>query len=919
MAKKTIKGTNPLAAVIMGSKSKKKETPSPAPTTPFDPTIPSRADAPRAKRSAELGLSAEGVRGAVGDPASVSNQQRLAIDVQRAGFGGDFVQEFKKKARQYLIESETGDINSPNFRNKDYQPTEGDVLAQAREMALSRAAGVSNPKFQRFLEGIVRTAFGGTTGTPARPQKSSKPRASLMGNPDGLSEEMISKIAASARERRPKEIALEGINDDVLRRDIEVMTKAIDEGDELLYNKTLRRFEQRLATNLVQSKKQSVAGYDRTASADANTKTREEQGRKQIYDDSSPSEPGSDTEGKVSTRGNIRREQSDVVKDALDVIAQDEGELNKFLNRFSDVDQRAVRKALERLKDDPTSDAGQMAKGDLLRALSKAMSIEGMVKWETINKESSRRAGRLAAPASPGALEIKEAQEGREGATRKAMQAIEAIKVGFPASSDGRRQMTSAIQSIVDGINAYATGRPSRVQVWRNTITEAAGQAAAGNYEGINRIRDVFRKIGSRIPERSIERQVGERGGSMPQIQAIMTGVGSRIRGGPSARRAQEGRNVLTGKNDPPVPPVSPDAPERRGDYKGGVVESKEAVDRATGRAYDPKTPAAAPRKNDKGEVIKSAQRAKPGTSGLPTQDQLSQAIDEYLESISQEVTSGGDRPYYSGKPQMTAADYGKASNLLVSRIRDLTKASKNELKKIAKARVPAVIRDANQLDSARARLAEIEKALKSGKANLQDIVRLERQIRNRIGSPDIPGGSRTVLARIDVQSTKRELENQIKVLEARLGEYGKAIADGAKRLKLGSRDVNVAVREAERAASNPQRIVMGQPRTPLQAPKKAKASKVPVPEGFVRSDSPLPEMFAPRRGDSLADLREVTGGEFSGGVREQPGRKMSEERKRARRKKKVVPRRREGTRTDDLRAISQSRNLDNLIQGLPR
>ena len=82
-----------------------------------------------------------------------------------------------------------------------------------------------------------------------------------------------------------------------------------------------------------------------------------------------------------------------------------------------------------------------------------------------------------------------------------------------------------------------------------------------------------------------------------------------------------------------------------------------------------------------------------------------------------------------------------------------------------------------------------------------------------------------------------------------------------------------------------------------------------------------LPEMFAPSRIPSERDIREVTAGEYSGGKKEVRGRKISPERRRGQRTK-YKPKRPEGDRTSDLRAIygpTGNRELAALIEGLPR
>ena len=83
---------------------------------------------------------------------------------------------------------------------------------------------------------------------------------------------------------------------------------------------------------------------------------------------------------------------------------------------------------------------------------------------------------------------------------------------------------------------------------------------------------------------------------------------------------------------------------------------------------------------------------------------------------------------------------------------------------------------------------------------------------------------------------------------------------------------------------------------------------------------SPLDEMFAPTRGQSQRDLREPTGGEFSGGVIQERGRPMSDVMKRAKGKVNLKPKKkgRETVVQRDARRIRKNRDLAGLIEGLP-
>lgn len=121
--------------------------------------------------------------------------------------------------------------------------------------------------------------------------------------------------------------------------------------------------------------------------------------------------------------------------------------------------------------------------------------------------------------------------------------------------------------------------------------------------------------------------------------------------------------------------------------------------------------------------------------------------------------------------------------------------------------------------------------------------------------------------------------------------------------------------------------IVKSRDSAELAKQKAAQAAKRQVdpknPEVRGTAASPLPEIHASRRGVSLADEREFTGGEYSGDVKQKPGRRKSGMRKQldaARKSGKILRKpRRFGTRANDLSAMEGDRALAGLIQGLPR
>lgn len=930
-------GKSPLAGMFRTSPLKKKPAEQVSAPPPIEANVPSRA-APRIEAASRAqGLSATGVRGQIGDPADISGPQRIAIAVKKAGFEGDFAKRFMDQARKELIAANVDDPTSPHYKNKSFVPSPGDIKAQAYDIAMRKVSSIREPKLQSELEKVVRTTFITDSSEPRRLHKgvikADKPRKGLTGEgQQDIDQEMIYKLAAKARERRPQEIAMEGISDDVLRSDIGKMRAAIENNDEAAYAKHLRRFEQRLATLMVQEKKISVSDTDRTATRDAAGPSRESRGRKEIYQESGPQEPGSETEGKVAVKGTIKREPMDISKDALDVIANDDAQRDKFLSRFSETDQIALRKKFERIKDDPGSEAAQMARGDLLRTITKALSIEGISKNLAITDEGKgakqRRALSGVAPSPVVELEGREQQAANKGRVAAAIQAINGIRAGYEKLpvNEQRRRMTGDIGSIMEAFRGYTQNRMLLRSI-EGGVRNAAGKAAAGNLDPINKIGSIIRSISRVGNVPTAEKQIAGRQGDMSQIEAMLTGIGTRVRGGPSARRAQAGRNVLTGKEEPPVPGIPESSPMRRTDVRGDEPR------RTIGEPYV--ASAAEPRA--KGKLKRPAPVA---------QSALADAIDEYMSDIQAEAGGAGDVQYGGGRGQPSLESMQRSRRLLTERIKRLTLDSKNELKKLQKTRVPAAIRDVNQLESAKAQLAKLEKERKDLDAEYRRIPQLlevfakdpapgqgyEGEYKDggrEFRSSETSGG--LFSRKQTVGEFKEQLQNRIKLLERQVADYQRVIAKAAKAGKIKGRDVGVALREGERGEMQPGRMDISRMRLQLARttdPKErariekaldrvAKTPKARQKSGATSAE-PLPEMFAPSRIPSERDVREVTAGEYSGGRQEVRGRKISPERRRAQRTK-YKPKRPEGDRTSDLRAMGSNRELAALIEGLPR
>lgn len=882
---------------------------------PVSYDVPSRKAVESGRKAAGMGISAESAIVQIGKGGERSDAQRIATAMRHAGFEGDYRSTLESNARKLLVASETGDPDSPNFGNKDWSPTPGEVKATAFDMAMRKVDRIEEPKLRAIAKTVVEQDFGidrsGMTLVKGQP-KAEKPREFLMGDPSEMTEAEIRKMSALARERRPGDIALEGIGDPVLREEAELLRKLEKGEDRRKYDAAEKRFQQRLSAYLMQKGKQSVGGYDRQATAEVGGKSLEQMGRKDRFEgDDRPQRAGSVTEGATSIPGASAQDQPKVVKDALDVIVQDEKERNKFLSRYSQADQRAIKKKFDKIKDDPSSEAGQLARGDLLRMVAKALSIEGQMKAKAIAGVPASR-GSSATRAIPNEALIRspiqetaeaEVTTERRMSTRKAMQAIDGVRVGYAPTRAGSKQMTSDVSDIMDAFRNY-TQDASILRAIRGRVRNAVGQSAAGNMEPVNQLRKALESM-ERQPVSTEAQRIASRQGDMSQLEAIMTGIGTRIRGGPSRRAAQAG-----------IPGVPETSPARAQEYKGGknfrIEQFQRELDaRLIPTPYKPPPPE------------KGTRRKKPSGT-LPTVSNLESAIDRYLSDIRAEAGGAADdtpeerlrvRAAARKGAMVSAEAYRRAENLLVSRLKALGKANAAEMRKLKSKQVPRVVRDANQLESVRKRLAEVRSEIRKGRASLDSMdaaerrlgARYETEMRARQGSPDAPGENRPVTARITLRHYIRELEELERVIASRIGERGEALGKALRGRNIGSRAAAALEREVERGEN------VGVRPSATRKPKPAAKKAAPKP-----GTPTLPEMFAPRRGLTLADLREVTGGEFVGGVREEPGRPMTEARKRLKAKKgRVRTRRSEGL--PDAARIRGDRQLQEILEGLPR
>jgi hypothetical protein len=538
--------------------------------------------------------------------------------------------------------------------------------------------------------------------------------------------------------------------------------------------------------------------------------------------------------------------------------------------------------------------------------------------------------------------------------------------------------MIGDMKTIMEGFGQYTENRLLLRSI-RGLVRNATGKAAAGELGPINNIAEAIKAVVSKREINTPEQQIAGRKGDMSQLEAIMTGLGSRIRGGASTRRALAGRNVLTGKKEPPVRGVPESSPARRGDVTGEEIARNRSKPYPRGFV---EYPYVAPPESPRGKRQPIA----------PVSNNIDELVDKYMSDIRRETAGMSDKGYYEGGGKTDSA-----SLTLVSRVRELTAAVKSSLKDIRRNRVTSTIRDANQLESAKAKLEELNREIYASKNSIEALRKLNSPIvvDKETGKPSIAAGGvmkgqsprrstsydvgvRNLDEKVVRQSrgdsseigtkeyavyqTAREyrsaLDNKIKILERQVSEGERAIAKFMKNKKLSSKDAGVALRESERSRMNPKRQDIENLRRRIQAHKpdpeeeklraqrdlptvlesmqrqlqEAMAKPVSRPKagsdrpgaekrpGYVRTDKPLDEMFAPTRGQSMRDLREPTGGEYSGGVVQERGRPMSDVMKRAQGKVNLKPKKkaRETVVQRDARRIRKNRDLAGLIEGLP-
>jgi hypothetical protein len=535
---------------------------------------------------------------------------------------------------------------------------------------------------------------------------------------------------------------------------------------------------------------------------------------------------------------------------------------------------------------------------------------------------------------------------------RSAMNVIENVMGGsrkYDSRSSGREAMTADIGSVMRALNQYVPGNRLFQDRMQGQVRKAFGMAASGNMRPLGELMKVFQMLGQKAPP-SIEEQVGSAKGDVPQLAAMMTGVGNRIRGGASTARAKPGaRNVLTGKRLKRG--VAPAAEPKGGVETGGATGVAESAGLPLGRArgnvrqqpvrqeeggYETGRPELNPPKVEETEFkpyvpkrygarggrmsFVRAERPSVEDLGVPTTDKLSNAFDQFMADAQSESLGKGD-VRMQGRDAETM---GKTRRVAASRLRSLMDAYKDETKQLNEQKDIAEIRDAKQLAAAEKSLADLKKEIADGKKKLDDIRRyiaprqsknLGEDVRRRVPVDEGDDFRPTVSRPKNIPQTQdaetirdfqAALEGRIKVLQGRVLAFERRLARDTKNMDIGPRVMGAAIREGRRL----EMPAIRQKGTPKQR-EKSKA----------RSTPPLPEVVQPSVTPGERDERAFTGGKFVKGVRQERGRKQSEPVKRAmrgQRKKFKRPQKPSYVeRMEDVEMVNR-RGLAGLIQGLP-
>ncbi len=884
----------------------------PTPTaTPPGPLTGNRESATAKKiadRSGKAGLVAAAEITRVGAPSERSGSQRIASYLKKKGFGADWEKRIEDQARNLLIASERQRVGSPNFGNKDYIPNDADLKEVSYRLAMEQANRIDNPKARDLAQQLVSDTYGVEPSGKLQTGvvKSDKPLKGLIGpGAEGTREEKIKELGARKRVRLANQVAQQGVTKEVLEADINEMNRLEAEGDVAGYEEAKRRFYLRFAAHTGIEGDVSLQDQTRQAKNRISEFSKEAEGRPDRFGQKDTGDRGGSTQ-----EGKATEDAPEINRQAFDVLAADPELTERVLERFSDTDKAAVIAKFKKIKDDPNSEAAQMTRADLLRTFNKALSIEGMVKAQTILGEVGSPAARRAAKmqevrdATPPVIARAEKRE-QMANIRSAMKVIEDVMSGsrkYDSRSSGREAMTADIGSVMRALNQYVPGNRLFQDRMQGQVRKAFGMAASGNMRPLGELMKVFQMLGQKAPP-SIEEQVGDTKGDVPQLAAIMTGVGNRIRGGASTARAKPGaRNVLTGKRlkkgvAPAAEPI-------------GLVAQGEKPALKLGQYYA----------EYRDQEYSKGKKPGPRQPVQRVTDNLDAAFDQFMADAQSEALGKGD-VRMQGRDAETM---GKTRRVAASRLRSLMDAYKDETKQINKQNEIAEIRDAKQLASAQKDLAALNREIADGKKRLDDIRRyiapresknIGEDVRRRVPvdqGDDFrpPSEKRRFMPQTQDAETMRDyraaLEGRIKALQGRVTMFERELARATEGKGIGPRVMGAAVREGRRQ----EMPAIRQKGTPKQKGK----SKA-------RSTPPLPEVVQPTVTPGERDERAVTGGKFVKGVRQERGRKQSEPVKRAMRGKRMRLKKTQKPgyvqRMEDVDMVRKA-GLAGLLEGLP-
>jgi hypothetical protein len=913
MAKQTRRTVSSIMSGMIGQQDRTRPsviqpTPTATPPGPLTGTVQSATAKKIADRSGKAGLVAAAEITRAGAPSERSGSQRIAAYLKKKGFGADWEKRIEDRARDLLIASERQRVGSPNFGNKDYIPNDADLKEVSYRLAMEQANRIDNPKARDLAQQLVSDTYGVAPSGKLQVGvvKSDKPRKGLIGQgAEGTREEKIKELGARKRVRLANQLAQQGITKEVLKADIDEMNRLEAEGDAAGYEEAKRRFYQRFAAHTAIEGDVSLQDPTSQSRKRITQFSKEAQGREDRFGQKDTGDRGGSTQ-----EGKATEDAPEINRQAFDVLAADPELTEKFLERFSDADKAAVIAKFKKIKDDPNSEAAQMTRADLLRTFNKALSIEGMVKAQTILGEvgspAARRAAKMQEVRDAASPETRRGERREQlGNIRSAIKVIESVMSGtrrYDSRSGGREAMTADIGSVMNALKQYVPGNRLFQDRMQGQVRKAFGMAASGNVRPIGEIMRGLQMLGQKAPP-TIEEQVEGAKGDVPQLAAMMTGVGNRIRGGASTARAKPGaRNVMTGKR-----------------LKKGVAPAAEPLG-LVAKGEKPALKLGEYYAEYRDQEYSKGKKPGPRQPVQRVADNLDEAFDQFMADTQSEVLGKGDVRMQGRDAETMGKVRGRASE----RLRSLMKAYKDETKQLNEQKDIAEIRDAKQLAAAQKDLAALNKEIAEGKKKLDDIRRyvaprqsknIGEDVRRRVpvdeGDDFRPSVSRPKsLPQTQDAETIRDfqaaLENRIKVLQGRVTMFERELARATQGKGIGPRVMGAAVREGRRQ----EMPAIRQKGTPKQKGK----SKA-------RSTPPLPEVVQPTVTPSERDERAVTSGKFVKGVRQERGRKQSEPVKRAMRGKRMRLKKTQKPgyveRMEDV-AMVRKAGLAGLLEGLP-